>query len=65
MSSTDFLDRGLKTFLPTRAATRLWQDLAKDWRGWTAVERILATGLLAVLLVAPVVSLATIIYATA
>jgi hypothetical protein len=55
----------LKTFHPTRAATQLRQDLAKDWRRWTAVERILAAGLLAALLVAPVVSLATLIYATA
>jgi hypothetical protein len=65
MSATDFLDTGLKTFHPTRAATQLRQDLAMDWRRWTAVERILAAGLLAALLVAPVVSLATLIYATA
>jgi hypothetical protein len=65
MSATDFLDTGLKPFHPIRAATRLCQDLAKDWRRWTAVERILATGLLAALLVAPIVSLATIIHATA
>jgi cation transporter-like permease len=55
----------LKSFHPARTATQLRQDLAKDWRRWTAVERILAAGLLAALLVAPVVSLATLIYATA
>jgi hypothetical protein len=55
----------LKTFQPAQAASRLWRDLARDWRRWTAVERILAAGLLAALLGTPVASLAAIIHSAA
>jgi hypothetical protein len=65
MSATDFLKTVLKTFQPAQAATRLWRDLARDWRRWTAVERILAAGLLAALLGTPVASLAAIIHSAA
>jgi hypothetical protein len=65
MSATDFLHVGPKISDARRAATRLWHDLARDWRRWTAVEPILATGLLATLLVTPVVSLAALIHAMA
>jgi hypothetical protein len=60
MSAADFLDKRLKTSHPTRAAEpRLWRDLANDWRRWTALERFLASGLLATLVIVP---LATILH---
>jgi hypothetical protein len=50
MFTTDFLDTEAELSRPIRiAAPRLWRDLSKDWRRWTTSERIIAAGLVLVL----------------
>jgi hypothetical protein len=47
------------------AARHLWQDLARDWRRWSAVERIAAAGLVAALASVPLLSLAGFVHLSA
>jgi hypothetical protein len=62
MSVTDFLDTGLKSHQNASAAQRLRRDLARDWQRWTAMERIVAAGLLTAMVAGPVVSIAAILH---
>ncbi|HUH83960.1 MAG TPA: hypothetical protein VLX85_05090 [Stellaceae bacterium] len=49
----------------TPAARHLWQDLLRDWRRWSAIERVLATTLVAALASLPLLSLAAFAHSAA
>jgi uncharacterized membrane protein len=49
----------------TPAARRLWQDMLRDWRRWSTVERIAATALVTTLGSLPLLSLAAFVHLSA